>query len=81
MTTQSPVTEALHHQLADTARNHGITDLAVAAVITDHEQHTLLLRRDVADEHPDHCWDLPTSPVGKSLRREVRDRMLAREDS
>jgi len=25
--------------------------------------------------------DLPTSPVGKSLRREVRDRMLTREDS
>ena len=25
--------------------------------------------------------DLPTSPVGKSLRREVRDRMLAREDA
>jgi acyl-CoA synthetase (AMP-forming)/AMP-acid ligase II len=25
--------------------------------------------------------DLPTSPVGKSLRREVRDRMLARKDS
>ena len=25
--------------------------------------------------------DLPTSPVGKSLRREVRDRMLTRKDS
>ena len=25
--------------------------------------------------------DLPTSPVGKSLRREVRDRMLARKDT
>jgi hypothetical protein len=62
MTAPQPPTEALHHHLAATAADHGITDLAVAAVITDHDQHTLLLRHNRTDD-PHYFWDLPTGPV------------------
>ena len=79
------VVEAAVVGLPDAKWGERVTAAVVLRTPADPEQiRDFCARRLAGFKRPKsvEIWpDLPTSPVGKSLRREVRDRMLARKDS
>jgi acyl-CoA synthetase (AMP-forming)/AMP-acid ligase II len=79
------VVEAAVVGLPDAKWGERVTAAVVLRAPADPEQiRDFCARRLAGFKRPKsvEIWpDLPTSPVGKSLRREVRDRMLARKDS